>query len=454
MKRIFLLLLVIKLFPVGSGMFAQTASDSISFYTLEDLKKHALEHNYEIQNSKAEIEKSKAQKWETTAVGLPKATISGSYQYLFEVPEMEMPLTVTVVPDQTNPFNHMHVDTSAVWKLGSESSGNIDFTVSQLIFSGEYIVGLQASKVYMRLSETAYQKKEQDVIADVSKTYYLALITEESIRVLDSVYLSMKDLLDETQALADEGFAESTDVEQLRLNVKNTENSIISFKNQREVVYNMLKLQIGMNLSDSLRLSSGLGETTEEVSLGLTAAEEFNASSTYEYQMLETQVELARLDMMREKSKYLPTLSAYYRHQVQINAPDFNFNPPDVIGAQVDFPIFTSWQRNARVKQKRIEYENTIRQKQNTEQALTLQYQRTLSDYDAALNQFNNRKESRDLARKVYENTLVKFKTGTESGLQLTQAQTQYFQALSSYYQSLSELIDRYIELEKLLNRL
>ena len=234
----YILVLLISLFfiPALSG---QHKSDSTTVFSLQKLTDYALAHNYDLKNAKADIGIAKSQKWQTTAIGLPQANLSGNFQYLPEIPEMRLPASVTVVPDPANPFYHMHIDTSGVMELGSEYSGNIDFTLTQLIFSGEYIVGLRASKIYMDLSETAYDKKLLDIKEDITKSYYLALITQESILILDSVYQTLNELYEDTKVMYNTGFLEETDVEQVRLNIKTTENSLISFRNQKEVIYRL-----------------------------------------------------------------------------------------------------------------------------------------------------------------------------------------------------------------------
>jgi len=44
--------------------------------------------------------------------------------------------------------------------LGVPNNTTFDFTLSQLIFSGEYIVGLQATKVFKEISVNSLQKQK------------------------------------------------------------------------------------------------------------------------------------------------------------------------------------------------------------------------------------------------------------------------------------------------------
>ena len=63
--------------------------------------------------------------------------------------------------------------------------------------------------------------------------------------------------------------------------------------------------------------------------------------------------------MKRSKSQYLPTISAFYRHHEQTNAPSFNFAVKDLVGITLNFPIFTSGQRSAKVSQAKFNLEKS-----------------------------------------------------------------------------------------------
>ncbi len=426
-------------------------SDTIAHFTLSELQEYAILNSIDTKNAELDIKKAKNKKWETTAIGLPQAKIGLNYQYIFDVPVMPMS---GFVPSDPNDPNHTHIYGTEELELGTKSSTNIDFTVSQLIFSGEYIVGLKAAKIYLSMSNKGLIKKKLEVKENITKTYYLILIAEESIKVLDSINNSIVQLNNETKKLHEAGFAELTDVDQIKLNLKNTENSIISFKNQRDILYRLLKYQAGISPLQEVTLSGNISEITDSLYLNNLLATEFSIDQNIDYQIIEVQEKLYKLDWQRERTTYLPTVAAFYRHQEQINAPDFNFNPPDVVGLTASIPILTSGSRHTKIKQKKIELEQIRNTKVKTEDGLLLKVEQTKSEFDAAFNTLENLNESKNLAKRIYTNTLIKFKAGTESSFELTQKQTQYFKALSDYYSGLSNLLDLQVKLKKLLNLL
>ncbi|MCD6556021.1 MAG: TolC family protein, partial [Bacteroidales bacterium] len=286
------------------------------------------------------------------------------------------------------------------------------------------------------------------------------LVTEESLNVLDSVYTNIKKLYDETQAYYKSGFSEETDVEQLKLNLQNTENSLISFQKQRDVLYKLLKFQAGLNFDKKISISGTLKDAVNEIEESTILTEDFNVNKNIDYKLMQVQENLSDLSLQREKTNYLPSIAAFYSYSKKAmedsisNIAGASWYPTSLWGIQINVPIFSSGQRYAKMKRAQFDLEEKHNLKQQTEQALLLDNAQTRSDYQIALNTVRNNSESRYLAEKIYNNTLIKYKAGTVSSITLTQTQTQYFQALSKYYQSLNDLIDKHIKLKKIMNLL
>ena len=468
-KKMKIILVFFLLFTVNLSAYSQElSSDSSQNFTLKELKEYAVEHSYEIRNADLEIKKAKAKKWETTAMGLPQVSGSAEYQNFPDIPTQLMPnfIAPAVYDVNTNAFG---LTPLAPFQAGGKipvqfgSKHNVDWKISasQLVFSGEYIVGLKASKIYLSLSKQSKEKNMLSVKENIEKTFYLILITEESINVLDSVYKNMHKLYDDMQAVYKQGLTEETDVEQLKLNLQTTENSLISFKKQKDLLYKLLKFQAGFNYDVPLKISGNLQDAVNEIEESTILTEAFNVNQNIDYKLMQIQENLSDLSLQREKTKYLPSIAAFYSYSNKAMSDSLNlltekdsWYPTSVWGLQISIPIFSSGQRYAKVKQAQFDLEEKHILKQKTEQALLLNNAQTRTDYQIALNTVKSNSENRHLAEKIYKNTLIKYKQGTASSITLTQVQTQYFQALSKYYQSLNELIDKHIKLKQLMNLL
>jgi outer membrane protein TolC len=465
MKHLKLIIILITAFQIN--IFGQNSvSDTASLYSIDDLKKYASEHNYQIQNAELDIQKSKAVKWETTAIGLPQVSGSVQYQNFPDIPTQLMPNFITPAVFGVNtelfgltPIAPMPEDDKFPVQFGSKHNADWGVSVSQIIFSGEYIVGLRAARIYLDLSKKAKDKSIAEVHENIEKTYYLILITEESISALDSIYTNLSKLADENDQLFKAGFIDETDAEQIKLNLKNTENSLISFNNQKQILNKLLKFQTGFNFEKELKLSGSLKDIINEIEETQLFAEDFSVSNNINYQLIQVQENLADLSLQREKSTILPSVAGFYSYQEKAmrDSLDFFSNeadwyPTSVWGIKISIPIISSGQRYAKIKQAQFELEKKHNLKMQTEKALTLDVYQTKSDLLTQLNTVTNTSEQRYLAKKIYENSVQKFKIGTEQSFNLALYQTQYFQALTNYYQALSQLIDKQIKLKYLMN--
>ena len=107
-------------------------------------------------------------------------------------------------------------------------------------------------------------KSEIEVKEDVAQGYYLVLVAIESTKIFDSTLANMKKTLYETQELQKNGFLEETDVQQLRLLVSDLSYKQSTVKRQLEITYNLLKFQMGMDISQKIILTDGLLDIVNE----------------------------------------------------------------------------------------------------------------------------------------------------------------------------------------------
>lgn len=446
--------LTLIIFASASSLKSQNDTISAQQFTLAEAQTYALENNATTKNTTIDIEIAKKKVWETTAIGLPQVDLKGTFQYQFSVPKLEMATLVPVSIDGTpDPYDHYHELQYNSIELGTKSNTTFDFTVSQLIFSGEYLVGLQASRVYKSLSEKSYDKSVSNIKESVAQTYYLVLVLEQNKTILDSSYTNMLKIQKDMEAMFKQGFIEETDYSQISLTVLNVKNAMISVNRQTEVAYNLMKLQLGLDFTAKIALSDNLEEILSQADMNSLVIQEFEINNNIDYQMIEVQENLMTLNYKRSMSKFLPTLAAFYRHQEQLNAPDFNFQPPDVIGVSLSVPLFSSGQRKSQLSQAKLELEKVRNTKQQVTTALNTSFEKAKNDFLAAQDKYTNLKESYTLSKSIYDKTVIKYKEGVSSGLDLTQVQNQYFQAQSAYFQAMVELLNAKAALEKILNQ-
>jgi outer membrane protein TolC len=337
--------------------------------------------------------------------------------------------------------------------LGVKDNTTFNLTVSQLIFSGEYLVGLQASRVYKELSEQNLVVSELKTKESVASSYYVVLVIDENIAILkESRNLVAKTLADISK-MNEAGYTEDTDVDQMKINLSNLETLILSLEGQRKISIKLLKLQIGMDIQQPVKLTDSIQGIISADNLEYLSDPEYVLQSSPTYKLLEVQENLMALSVKREKSKYLPTIAGFYRHQQLMNEPDLNFSPKDIIGVSLSIPIITSGSRISKIKQAKLDLEKTQLNKVQAGEGLILEFETALNAYQIAYKNYLTNKESMDLSAKIYKKNNIKYTEGILSSLDLTQSQDQLLTAQRNYYQSVATFLNAKVALDRILSK-
>lgn len=425
---------------------AQDEKQNFSF-TLNEAIQHALEYNRTVINSERDIAAANKKKWETIATGLPQISASGNYQYNFE-------LQKNVVPAEFfggNPGEFVEV------AFGTKHSVDARATLNQLIFDGSYIVGLQASKVYLAYYKNSKQKTDIEVKEQVINAYGNVLLLQESVAILEKNKATLQKNYTETNESYKNGLSEEEDVEQISITLAKVDSSLKNAVRLSDISLNMLKIILGIELNDELVLTDKLESLTEE-NLDLSiAAGEFNVEQNIDYKLGKINTIQKELLMKQEKSKALPTLSTNLAFGYNGFNNDFNFFQSNqqwlnysYLGLSLNVPIFSSLQRSARTQQARIALDQARTQQEELEQNLRLKYQQAKSEYEYSIEEYFTSKNNLRLAERIENKQQIKFKEGLSSSFEFTEAQRQLYAAQQDYLESMTEVIDKRAALEKL----
>jgi outer membrane protein len=450
-RRCFLMFVILGYITKG---FSQDNKEILKL-SITEAQAYALQNNRTVKSAKIDIDIATRQIKETIGIGLPQLSMAANYQHQFVVPELSLgpSLYVSSLPDgfiTKADLQNAYKDSPPV-HLGVKNNTTIDFTVSQLIFSGEYLVGLQALKVIKQVSEKALVKTEVQTKEAVADTYFLILVLGESVKVLNESLKSMDQTYNDLLKMNQQGFNEETDVDQIKISWSNLKRLITSIESQKEISTKLLKYQLGMDLIQPVVLTDSISGLIRDGNMQYLTSPMFDVAQSIDYQIIDDQLRVSGILLKREQSKGLPTVSAFYRRHEQTNQPSFNFAVKDLVGVTLSLPIFTSGQRSSKISQARFNVEKSQINKENAEQGLIMEFETALNSYQTAYSNFTTNSESILLSKKVYDKTLIKFQEGVSTSFELSQNQNQYLTAESNYYTSVLSLLNAKAKLDRIL---
>ncbi len=443
--------IIITLLLLTSLLQAQDKKETFSF-THKEAIEHAVQNNYSAINANRDVEAAKEKKWETTTIGLPQ--INGSVGYVNNFVFTQQGISGNMFNPNADPNG------ISTFAFGTKNSMNAGATLSQLLFDGSYLVGLQSAKTYLKISENAKIKTSQEIKEIVINSYGNVLLADESILILEKNMTILNKTFSDTKETFKNGLIEEENVEQLQITLSSLNSSLENVKRQRTIALNMLKLVLGIDLDNQLELKDKLDTLTQSnIDLQLLTSE-FNVTNNIDYQIGENMQTSKKLLLKYEKSKALPTLSAGVNFGYNSFANEFTFfngyqkwNNFSNLGINLSIPIYSSGGRSSRTHQAQIAFEQSQTKLTETEQKLKLQFESAKSDYDYSLAQLNTSKSNLNLAERIENKNQIKFKEGLSSSFDLTEAQRQLYSSQQNYLQTMLDVINKRATLEKLLNK-
>ncbi len=434
-------------------------------FTIKEAQDYALKNNKTFQNAAADVELAEAQLREAKASGLPK--IDGSvdymtnfgYEFVFnlgggnsEPPQIDFSKLDAGDYEVLKILEGMTSGSASTIKMTDQASANVQ--VSQLIFSGQYWVGIEMAKLGKLIREKGLSLTALEIKEQVVNSYQLILVTRNLLNVIEKNENNLKEMYTHTNNLYEAGMVEKTDVDQIRISISQLENSRRAMSRNLELNFNMFRMLLGLEAGTEIQLSEDLNALIENLEGQLIPTEAFDLSENLNYQMLAVQERIGMKQIDMQKWAYAPTLVGFYSYKEKIMASAFDLSPNHAAGFTMSIPIFSGGSKNAKLTQARIELEKTARNISLLEDQLALQKNQLSFDLTNAYENYLTQKKNVEVAKEVYNSMLNKYQQGVISTLELTQANGNYLQAESNYVSSMMDLLKSKLALDKLYNNI
>lgn len=417
------------------GAFSMQAADARRF-SLTDARAWALEHNRNMKAAGYALTKSEMVLREAIANGLPQVNANADYSNALGA-------KIVIRFNENMPPSEIDI----------KPTSNLFFNVNQLIFSGNYIVGIQLARLSKELTELSRERTELDVISAVTDAYYMAQLTMESRNILEQNVRNLEALYEKTLAMAKVGMIESLNAEQLEVQLSNLRSSLASLERQHTMAENLLRLQLGLDPETPIELTDKL-ETLMQAQQPVLPDVKLRLDKQIDFKMMLQQEKLTQKRVDLQRAAALPTLAGFYRYTYKILKPDFDMTPKNIVGLQLQIPIFSSGVRYYKTREARIDLLTIENTKEQLSDQLRIQEKQLTFNLNSALEQYENQRKSIDVSRRVYQSLKNKYENGMISGLDLINADNNYLRAESDHLNAMMQVLSARLQLDKLYGNL
>jgi len=421
--------------------------------SMQEAIDYAIENNYDNKIATNDIKTAIKKKLETQAIGLPQ--LNGKIDFQQWINQQVSPVEASAFGVEGGEGQYLTL------AFTPKPSLNPSLTLTQLIFDGSYLVGLQSAKTYLKISEQAKEKTLSVVKEAVINAYGNVLVAKKSIEILEGNQKVNDRLLNGAREAFKNGLAEQEDVERFEIFEGNLTSSIRNANRMKDIAYQMLNFSIGKDIYTKLNLTDTLEDlVVKNTSLELLG-KPFDLKNHIDYQIAENTRSSNELLLKLEKSKVLPSLGAFatlgatnYFDTFTLleTGEDKSWFGYSLVGASLSIPLFSSFSRSAKTAQAKIALENSDIAIERIKQQLNLQTEQARVNYDLSIVNYETAKKNLNLAERIEKKQQIKFDEGVTTSFQLLQAQQELYTQQNNYVQSMLNVIAKKTTLENALD--
>ncbi len=425
--RLFILA-AIGILTFNSANAQSKTSDTMSFNIVQAID-FAMANNADVKNAYADIAIARQTVKEVTAIGIPQVKGAIAFQDALEKQVFVFPINGVGTPI----------------RVGNTYTTQASLNLTWLMLDGTYFLGLKSAKQFTDMSKKLASKTETDIKIDVTKTYFLCLITKENISLINSSYNTLYKTFEQVKALNKEGFSEALDVDRLQLQLNNLEITRQKLNDQYQILLGALKVKIGLDMATPIKLSDNITELNDRFN-GLDTAGNVNLAARTDYQVLQQQLVLSKLNVKRYQYGKYPNLAGAFTYQQSnfgetINYSRENWFSNSFIALQMNVPIFSGFGNDAKIQKAKIEQIKTEYTINKVENLISLEVMQNKLKYMRALELVEQQKENLNLANRILNVTTIKYNEGIGSNLELITANQDLKTTQTNYLSAVYDLL-------------
>lgn len=444
MKKVFILIALL------AGLAAQAQNEGFRTFSLKQAIEYGIQNNISAKNARLSEKQAKARNNELLSVGLPQ--LSGNFDYTYYIIRPTSPAFTasirTFAPQLPSDYKLYFV-------LPNNVSTGVN--LSQMVYDTRFFIGLQTFKSLLKVSNLTTQLTEQDIRYNIIKGYTDVQAAREILRALDSNLVVIDKLVTDTRATFQAGLIEELDVNRLELGRSTLQSQINNTRNMYNLAQSALKFNMGLQLTDKIALTDDIESIRAQSANDIPS--NFDPSQRIESDLLQTALSLKTFDMKQRRAGYFPSIIALGNlgagSQTQFTRQIFesskNWFSQSYVGFTLRVPIYDGGQKEASVKQARIEMEKAKNDLENFRNQSSLQVEAARTTYQTNLIEEENARRSMELNNKIFNKTNVKFKEGVSSSFELMQTQSDQTSNQIRYYNAVRSVLESRADLDKAL---
>lgn len=390
---------------------AQSTGDTV--YSLSRCKEMALENNTAIKNSQRDLEAAAEMRREAFTKYFPEISAGGSWF-------------------KTN-TDILKYDVLDLFTLGIIDNGKAAgvWALQPVFMGGRIVNGNKLAKVGEEAAKIKRQQTNDEVILQTEALYWQLATLKATKSTVASAIAMLDSLSNQVQVAVDAGVVMPNDVLKVDIQRNKYRSDMVDLDNGIKLMKMLLAQQIGLGTDCAIDISEDVPEETPDYPNSMYIASSAALPGTYDYQLLEKNVEAKSLEKRMEVGNYLPSVAVgagWFYHDV-LNQ-DHNFGG---VMVTVSVPLSGWWGGSHAIKRKSLALENARTELSDLSQKLEIEMTDKWDNVTAAHRKMSIAAEAIRQSKENLRLNQAYYEAGMSTITDLLDAQTLYRQAQSDY---------------------
>ncbi|MEY3322453.1 MAG: hypothetical protein RLZZ417_2036 [Bacteroidota bacterium] len=401
---------------------------------LKSAMQYAVDNNSKVIQGKLDEAKGLISVNQLLSTGYPQ--INGNAQFVYNPL-----LQVIFFPDF---LNGKPEDIRPV-TIGTHWGTNASIEVTQLVFSPEFRVGLNAAKKATELYRSRAEATKEELILQVAKGYYAVQAVKLQKANIEANLYKIKELLKLTNVQVANGLGRKMEADQLRLAALNLENQLNNLEIQIQQQINMFKLSLQMPLVTEIELTDTLSESS--YILPELVALQPNYNHRIGLSLIEQNQVLNKINLNRYKASYWPTANLFANLAAQAQPRNFSdflssnsWASFSSVGIRLRVPIYDGGLRKTQVESVQIDLKKGDEEKRQMLSLYEAQFENAKKSLELNLNNLQPLKKARSLAEEIYAQSQQRFQQGLAPLTETLNAETSLREAKNNVLSALFQV--------------
>lgn len=346
------------------------------------------------------------------------------------------------------------------FKMGMDGSTTAtgSLTMALPLFAPAVYQNMKLTKEDILLAQEKARNSRLDLINQVTKAYYSALLAQDSYQLMQKSYNTSKQNFDVVNQKFQVGKVSEYDKISAEVQMRGMNSSMVSAQTGVKLAMLRLKVLMGVTADVDMNINDNLKRYEQALvvpEIGNEEAELKDNSTLRQLDMNGTLLERTRKIL---KTNFMPTIGLQLQGQyMSYSNPDWNifkykFSPAASLAIAVSVPIFKA-SNFTKLKSNRVQIAQLVDTRINTERQLKMAVESYKQNMASTIAQVTSNAEAVKQADKAVSISSKRYEVGHGTILELNQSETARTQAELTYVQSVYDYLTNKADLDYTLGR-